>query len=101
MPWTDADLPFASSASPLAGQASFDGATAASGRAANQTIRLLELYAKWGPLNDRQAARLLEVERSTINARRVPLCQRGIVVAVDTMKNEDTGVLNTRWGLAK
>ncbi len=48
MPWTDADLPFAASASPLAGHASFDGATAASGRAANQTIRLLELYAKCG-----------------------------------------------------
>lgn len=101
MPWTETDLPFADSPSPLAGQASYSGAQAAAGRSETQTMRLLELYAKRGPTTDWEAAKVLSVERSTVNARRAPLCRRGIVVAVDTVKNEDTGVMNTRWGLAK
>ena len=101
MPWTEADLPFASSPSPLAGQASFAGATAAAGRSETQTMRLLELYAKRGPTNDWDAAKVLGIERSTVNARRVPLCRRGIVVAVDKVKNNETGITNVRWGLAK
>ncbi len=101
MPWTETDLPFAESPSPLAGQTSYNGAQAATGRAENQTIRLLELYAKRGPTHDWDAAKWLGIERSTVNARRVPLCKRGIVVAVDTVKNADTGIRNVRWGLAK
>lgn len=99
MPWTESDLPFADSASPLAGQCSYQGAQAASGRAETQTLRLLELYAKRGPTNDWDAAKVLGIERSTVNARRVPLCRRGIVVAVDKVLNAETGVTNTRWGL--
>lgn len=99
MPWTSAELPFADSPSPLAGQASFEGAQAAAGRSENQTIRLLEVYAKRGPTNDWDAAKMLGIERSTVNARRRPLCKRGIVVAVDKVKNTDTGIVNVRWGL--
>lgn len=101
MPWLDSRLPFADSPSPLAGQASYAGAQAATGRAENQTMRLLELYAKRGPTNDWDAAKHLGIERSTVNARRAPLCQRGIVVAVDKVPNVETGNTNTRWGLAQ
>ncbi len=100
MPWTETELPFAGSESPLAGQASFAGASAAAGRAANQTIRLLEIYAKRGPTSDWDVHKLTGWERTTVNARRVPLCKRGIVVAVDKVKNQETGIVNTRWGLA-
>lgn len=101
MGWTDQGLPFASSASPLAAHTSYQGAQAAAGRAENQTLRLLELYARRGPTTDAEAATVLAIERSSVNARRAPLCRRGIVVAVDSVKNGETGVINVRWGLAK
>ena len=101
MPWLEPDLPYASSDSPIAGQASYAGAVDVEERAATQTLRLLELYAKRGPTTDWDAAKVLQIERSTVNARRRPLCQRGIVVAVDKVANSETGSENTRWGLAK
>ena len=99
MGWTDQGLPFAASLSPLAAHTSYQGAQAAAGRAENQTLRLLELYARRGPTTDAEAAAVLAIERSSINARRAPLCRRGIVVAVDMVKNDDTGIANTRWAL--
>lgn len=101
MPWVTPELPFAASPSPLAQQASYQGAVAAQDRAATQTLRYLELLAKRGPINDWDAAAILRLERSTINARRRPLCQRGIVVAVDKVVNEETGSMNVRWGLKR
>lgn len=99
MPYVSGDLPFAESPSPLAGQASFAGAANAQARASNQTLRYLELLAKRGPTTDAEAAKILGWERSTVNARRVPLRDRGIVRAVDTIENPETGVRNVRWGL--
>lgn len=100
MPWVSGELPFAESASPLAQSASFAGAANAQARSSNQTLRYLELLAKRGPTSDADAAVLLGLMRSTINARRGPLCQRGIVIAVDRTQNVETGVVNTRWGLS-
>jgi hypothetical protein len=100
MPYTSDLLPFASSTSPLASHASYQGAESATGRAGEQTLRLLAIYAQRGPTADWEAARLMGVERTSINARRVPLVKRGIVVAVDTAVNGETGIHNTRWGLA-
>ena len=100
MPWTPRELPWAESPSPMAGQCSYAGAVAAENRAATQTLRLLELYAKRGPTTDAEAAKLLDVARSSVNARRRPLCDRGIVVAVAHVENPETGIVNTRWGLA-
>jgi len=100
MPWTTRDLPYAESPSPMAGQCSYAGAVDAEARASTQTLRLLELYAKRGPTTDAEAAKLLDIERSSINARRRPLCARGIVIAVDRVTNQETGIINTRWGLA-
>ena len=56
-------------------------------------------YAKRGPSTDWDVHKLTGWERTTVNARRGPLCRRGIVVAVDKVKNEETGIVNTRWGL--
>lgn len=99
MPWIEPSLPFAVSTSPIARSASLAGAEAAQTRAATQTLRYLELLAKRGPTSDWDAAKILCWERTTVNARRVPLRDRGIVVAVDKVKNQDTGIVNTRWGL--
>lgn len=100
MPWLTSKLPWADSPSPMAAQCSYNGVVAAQERAGTQVERLLELYAKRGPTSDWEAHKALGWERTTVNARRRPLCQRGIVVAVDTVKNADTGISNTRWGLA-
>jgi predicted ArsR family transcriptional regulator len=99
MPWTARELPFAASASPIAQTCSFAGAQDAIERSGTQTLRLLELYAKRGPTTDQEAADLLGLMRSTINARRGALCARGIVQAVDRVKNAQTGIVNTRWAL--
>jgi predicted ArsR family transcriptional regulator len=100
MGWITPELPFAESPSPIAQSASFAGAVDAKDRAANQTLRYLELLAKRGPTTDQEAADLLGWMRSTVNARRGALKNRGIVVAVDRIENPATGVVNTRWGLA-
>lgn len=95
MPWTAERLPFAADS-----HTSYLGAVDAEGRAQNQTIRLLEIYAHRGPSSDWEVHKLTGWERTTVNARRRPLVLRGIVVKVDTVKNADTGISNSRWGLA-
>ena len=40
----------------------------------------------------------LRLERSTINARRNELMKRGLVQAVGSKKNAQTGITNTLWG---
>lgn len=96
--WTEQELPWAGS-SPLAAHCSRQGANHASTHAQTQTLAYLELLAKRGPTTDAEAASLLGLQRSSINARRGALTRRGIVVAVDTVVNDQTGVRNTRWGL--
>jgi hypothetical protein len=100
MPWTEEQLPFAESASPMAAQCSFLGAQDAARRASTQTLTYLELLAKVGPLTDAEAAKRMGVERTSINARRKPLCDRGVVVAKGRKRNRKSGIPNTLWGLA-
>lgn len=100
MPWLAQELPWQGS-TPLSAHTSREGAQKAQKRAASQTVRLLELYAQYGPLTDAEAARHLGVERTSVNARRVPLVTRGVVVAVDTVPSTRGGGRNTRWGLAQ
>ena len=83
----------------MAAHCSQQGAERATARASTQTLRYLELLAKCGPQSDAEAARLLGIERSSVNARRACLVNRGIVVAVDVVKNQETGIANCRWGL--
>lgn len=98
-PAFDFTTPIAPSGSPLARHASWLGAISGQERVGRQCLALLQLYRDEGPLTDREAAKRLGVERTTINARRGELVKRGWVVAVDLVETE-TGVKNTRWGLA-
>lgn len=71
MPHTDTGLPFSGSL-PQSRHASLKGAESAEKRAPSQVLRYLSLLVSRYPdgLTDQEAADLMNVERSTINARR-------------------------------
>ena len=96
MPYTDAHLPF-SGISLQSRHASHAGAADATTRALPQTIRLLQAL-KDHPhgLTDREAAQVLGLERSTINARRAELVKADLVYA-DGFRKAASGVVNTIW----
>jgi hypothetical protein len=96
MPYIDHALPFSGS-TPQAAHASRAGAEDAAPRALNQTVRYLALL-KSRPhgCTDWEAAELLGVERTTINARRRPLVKAGLVYA-DGFRDGPTGVKNVVW----
>lgn len=75
------------------------GAESAANRAETQTARYLSLLQDYPEgLSDMQAARLMGVERTTINARRSPLHKAGVVVP-NGFVTGDSGVKNVRWSL--
>lgn len=80
---------------------SHQGAVAASERVGRQCVELLGAYATQGPLTDAEASAHLELQRSTINARRAELIRRGLVEAKGSRKNPATDVTNTTWGLVR
>ncbi len=91
-------LPFSGSIA-VSRHCSAQGAIQASERVGRQAVQLLTLYANRGPLTDADAAILMGVERTTVNARRNELVRRQLVQAVDTVKNQRSQVRNVRWGL--
>lgn len=93
-------LPFSGS-EPLSKQTSYLGANDASERVGRQCLALLTCYREHGPLTDRQAAALMGVERSTVNARRGELVKRGLVASAGRQADGGAGVPNTLWGLVK
>lgn len=96
MPWIEASLPFGGS-SPQAAHASRAGADAAAPRALSQTVRYLSaLKVRPQGLTDWEAKELLDVERTTINARRRPLVKAGLVYS-DGFRLGPTGTKNTVW----
>jgi hypothetical protein len=98
MPHTDAGLPF-QGCTPLSRFTSHAGAQDAKDRALPQTVRYLALLKESGGLTDAEAATRLGIERSSVNARRVPLVKAGLVVA-DGVRPGPTGkVLNVVWKL--
>lgn len=99
MPYVNDALPFQGSI-PQSQHTSRAGAVDASARALPQTIRYLQVLKDHGGLTDLEAAKLLGLERSSINARRVPLMKAGIVVA-DGFRKGPTGVRNVIWTIAK
>ena len=102
MPHVEAEplrLPFSGSV-PISRHCSYEGAQAAAEHAGRLALKLLALYASHGPLTDAEAAGLLEVGRSSINSTRGNLVRLGLVHAVGTKKNPETGVNNTTWGKA-
>lgn len=100
MPYTEAGLPF-SGAVAQSQHTSRAGADNATGRAVNQTIRYLAALKDRGDhgLTDLEAARVLGIERSSVNARRRPLVAAGLVVA-GGFRDGPTGVKNVAWRLA-
>jgi hypothetical protein len=96
MPYTESRLPFNGS-TVQSRHASHTGAEDAKGRALTQTIRLLRLL-KDHPdgLTDREAADMLMLERSTINARRAELVKADLVYAGGFRRGE-TGIKNVCW----
>jgi hypothetical protein len=88
-----------SGATVLSRHCSAQGAIAAAERCGRQALTLLALYRARGPLTDAQAAEAMGIERTSINARRNALRKLGLVQAVDAVKNTQTGISNTRWGL--
>lgn len=98
MPYVhDGQLPF-SGLTPQSAHASRAGAEDAAPRALSQTVRYLSLL-KSRPqgCTDAEAAELLGLERSSVNARRVPLVKAGLVYA-DGFRPGPTGkVRNTIW----
>lgn len=97
---TDSGLPF-SGAIQQSRHASYQGAEAAKDRAPSQVLRYLALLAQRYPdgLTDQEAADLLGLERSTINAR------RGQAMAADLIRADGSrpgkyDCDNTVWTLA-
>jgi hypothetical protein len=96
----EGQLPFSGSTQ-QSRHASRAGAEDAAPRALSQSIRYLSLL-KMRPqgCTDAEAADLLGLERSSINARRVPLVKAGLVVA-DGFRLGPTGkIKNTVWKAA-
>jgi hypothetical protein len=98
MPYSESSLPF-SGLTPLSRHTSSLGALDASERALTQTVAYLRILKIYGGRTDAEAAQLLHVERSSVNARRAPLVKAGLVVAFGTRKGP-SGIKNVVWGLA-
>lgn len=96
----DFTAPIAPSSSPLARHCSQQGAQSAQERIGRQCLALITLYRQRGPQTDVEAATALGIERTSICARRNELRRRGLVEAVATKRNEETGISNTTWGLS-
>ena len=96
MPYTDSNLPFSGSV-PQSRHASRAGAEDAAPRALPQTVRYLRaLKDRPAGLTDAEAAVVLGLLRSTINARRRPLVKAELVYA-DGFRDGAFGVKNTVW----
>jgi len=96
--WLEGALPFQGS-TPQSAHASRSGAEDAAPRALSQTVRYLALLKAHGGLTDAEAARLMGIERTSINARRGPLLDAGVVVA-GGFRPGATGTKNTVWRIA-
>jgi predicted ArsR family transcriptional regulator len=101
MPNTDAGLPFSGS-SPLARHTSHQGADDAKARALPQVVVYLALLKQAYPdgYTDAEAAARMGVERTSINARRKPLEQAGLVESHGTRERASSGNPNVVWRLA-
>ncbi len=102
MPYSEQQLPW-TGATALSRHCSADGARAALRRSAGQTARYLRLLERRGAegCTDLEAALILGIERTSVNARRSVLCQLDPpwVVPVGTRPGP-TGIRTTAWGLS-
>jgi hypothetical protein len=98
MSHTISGLPFSGNV-PLSRHTSYQGAEDAKSRALPQTVRYLELLKARYPdgYTDAEAAVRLGLERTSINARRAPCVEAGLVEACGTRERDETGNRNTVW----
>ncbi len=102
--WLDQTVPIAPSETPLARHCSALGAQDALPRACRQTRSYLRLMAQRGDngLTDWEAADLMGIERTSITARRRPLCTLAEPwVVTNETRPGPTGIKNTVWMLSK
>lgn len=102
MPYLEQQLPW-QGVTPQSRHTSREGAENAAPRAMTQAIRYLALL-KDRPehgLTDSEAAALLGIERSSVNARRVPLVKAGLVYASSETRLGPTGVRNVVWKISR
>ena len=93
-------LPIAPASDPVSRHCSSMGAVSASERVGRQCLRLLSLYRASGPMTDQEAADALQLDRTTINARRSELIKQGHVKRYEEVrKNAKTHISNTTWGV--
>jgi len=95
----ETSLPFSGS-TPQSRHTSRLGAEDAAPRALNQTVRYMALLREHDGLTDAEAAKLMDLDRSSINARRRPLVIAQLVVPYGDRPGP-TNVRNTVWKLAK
>ena len=69
-------------------------------RALPQTVRYMAALQAHGGLTDAEAARVLGLERSSVNARRAPLVKAGLVVANGFRLGPTGRIRNVVWALA-
>jgi hypothetical protein len=100
MSTTDTGLPF-NGITPISRHTSHQGAEAAKERALPQIVKYLQLlHAKYPDgCTDHEAAMILEVERSTINARRGELLHADLVETYGRRERVSTATVNTVWRL--
>lgn len=96
--WIEGALPFQGS-TPQSAHTSRAGAEDAAPRALSQTVKYLAILKAYGGTTDREAADLMGIERTSVNARRRPLVTAGIVVPKG-FRQGPTGVKNVVWGIA-
>jgi predicted ArsR family transcriptional regulator len=101
VPTTESGLPF-SGTSPLAAHTSHQGAEDAKERALPQVVVYLALLKQVYPdgLTDAEAAERMGLERTSINGRRKPLEQAGLVESHGTRERASSGNPNVVWRLA-
>lgn len=101
--WLYQTVPIAPSENPLARHCSALGAQDAQPHACAQAQRYLRLLAKRGDhgLTDYEAANLMGIERTSITARRRPLCTLAEPWVISgTTRPGPTGIRNTVWILS-
>jgi hypothetical protein len=100
MPYTTPSLPFSGITS-QSKHASYLGAKSAASRVHSQNARYLQLLREHPDgLTDAEAAKLMGIDRTSINARRALLVTQGSVYSDGFRKNPQSGIKNTIWKIA-
>lgn len=96
--YTDAGLPL-NGITPLSRHTSRQGAEDGAKRAYSQVVRYMALLKEHCGLTDFEAAALMRIERSSVNARRVPLVKAGLVGPNGTRPGPTGKLKNVVWSL--